>query len=458
MIPFEGKYAKSALIMADGPVDNETQSQITRLVNHPAFTEDIRFMPDYHAGKGAVIGFTMPLPASGFVVPNVVGVDVGCGMFFFQWVDSEAASVSLRENREEIDTLIREFVPTNTDVHTNPMRVFDMKHLFPWKEVTESNRQFCLAYNKRYGFDMKPTEYTMEWFQHKCSQIGMDFKRAVLSVGTLGGGNHFIELSDKGVIIHSGSRQFGKCVAEYWQKTPAMNQRKKAELEFGERLSSIKALTKTAKYKHLRHEIPNMIKKWKDDLGLNKKSTQEKELDYLEGEDAQGYLTDMIFAQAYASWNRRYMVSLMLRGECLGQFFEKLYPVPNIIETVHNYIDFRDFIIRKGAVRSYEGEPLILPFNMEDGTLICEGRSNREWNFSAPHGAGRLLSRRQAKENIKDTEAVKQRMREKGVYASIVPADEAKEAYKDPAMIEEAIQPTAKVIDRCKPIITIKGE
>lgn len=188
MISFEGKYAKSALVMADGPVDAETQSQIVQLTNHPAFTEDIRFMPDYHAGKGAVIGFTMPLPSTGFVVPNVVGVDIGCGMIFVRWAQPELACIKLKRMQGRIDALIRGFIPTNTDVQTNYDHIFSMERIFPWDDVSKANHSFCRAYNETYGFNMQPTIYTYKWFQDKCEQVGMNAERAVASVGTLGGG------------------------------------------------------------------------------------------------------------------------------------------------------------------------------------------------------------------------------------------------------------------------------
>jgi RNA-splicing ligase RtcB len=179
-----------------------------------------------------------------------------------------------------------------------------------------------------------------------------------------------------------------------------------------------------------------------------------QELSFLEGEDVIGYLTDMHFAQTYAKINRNIILHkiamLLFNDEKVASAITS-----NSIETVHNYINFNDFVIRKGAISSYKGEYMIIPFNMEDGVLICEGKSNPEWNFSAPHGAGRVGSRAWAKENLSLTEA-ETRMKEKGIYTSCLPIDELKGAYKDPEVIEKAIEPTATIIDRLKPILNMK--
>jgi RNA-splicing ligase RtcB len=193
-------------------------------------------------------------------------------------------------------------------------------------------------------------------------------------------------------------------------------------------------------------EIKAQIKKARADLGLD--AVVSDELQYLDGANAKGYLYDMIFAQKYAEVNRAYIASTILK--ILG--FNEM----DRIETVHNFIDFRDFIIRKGSVRSYVGERFILPFNMRDGILICEGKSNPEWNYSAPHGAGRVMSRAQAKKNIKLENFAKQM---DGIFSTSVcnsTLDEAPDAYKDAKVIEAAIEPTAKILARIKPIMNMK--
>ena len=199
-------------------------------------------------------------------------------------------------------------------------------------------------------------------------------------------------------------------------------------------------------------EIGKAIKKLKADLGMSNKVA--KALDYIEGEDMQGYLTDMIFAQAYAAENRR-LISIQII-DAFNQPTASHVDVISSIETVHNYIDFNDFVIRKGAISAHAGELMIIPFNMEDGILFCVGKGNEEWNQSAPHGAGRVASRAQAKKDF-SSEVAKKRMEEKGIYTSAVPVDEVKEAYKDPKIIEEAIEPTATILDRIKPVINLKS-
>jgi len=256
--------------------------------------------------------------------------------------------------------------------------------------------------------------------------------------------NHFIEfgVSEKTenicATIHTGSRQLGLKVCEYWQNAPARRKQEDNQIKFGEGLKNIKATMKGEK-------ISKAIKKLKADLGMDNKVA--RGLDYLEGEDMQGYLADMVFCQIYAYENRKAISTEIIRILGFGD--------PIRLETVHNCIDFNDFVIRKGAVSAHKGEIFILPFNMEDGILLCKGKGNEEWNQSAPHGAGRIGSRAEAKRNF-SADIARKRMESKGIYTSAVPVDEVKEAYKDPKIIEEAIEPTAKIIDRIIPIMNMK--
>lgn len=442
MIEFKGKYTTAKVMINE--IDETCASQIVEITNHPAFTNKIVIMPDTHAGKGSVIGFTMPLGAK--VVPNTIGVDIGCGM-----LSTELYGFSFNEEElAQLDIEIRKTVPFGFEVLKKTS--YNMKKDFPWNKVSEENRAFCLAFNNTFNASMKPTVYNYEWFENKCRQINMNFERAINSIGTLGGGNHFIEI-DKSketgnfwLTIHTGSRQFGSQICKYWQNAPTENRIKESKLKFKHELLLIKAIF-TGKS---RKEIPEMIKKLKAELGLDNKVM--KGLDYIEGKDVQGYLADMIFAQAYASENRHEILKK------IWQIFEMPNTesdVPKFIESVHNYIDFKDFMIRKGAISAHKGEVVIIPFNMEDGILICEGLGNSEWNNSAPHGAGRIKSRSQAKMEL-SADVAKDRMESKGIFTSVVPVDEVKEAYKDPKVIEEAIKPTVKIIDRLIPIMNLK--
>lgn len=257
--------------------------------------------------------------------------------------------------------------------------------------------------------------------------------------------NHFIEIGkddndDYWFVIHTGSRNFGKCVCDYWQNMAFKVICDAKNEEFRNRIEEIRE-----NYKGM--EIKKKIKETRKELGLDvfRNDKLSKDLQWLEGEDAHGYLYDMIFAQKYAEVNRAYIAKVILN-------IIKVDEVDRI-ETVHNFIDFRDFVIRKGAIRSYVGERMIIPFNPRDGILICEGKSNTDWNCSAPHGAGRLMSRTRAKKSISD-EMTEKAM--EGVFASEKPKDESPLAYKDSKIIEESLKPTCTIINRIKPIINMK--
>jgi RNA-splicing ligase RtcB len=434
MIPFTGKHT-TAKVMID-QIDEATTGQIIQMTNHPAFTNYMAIMPDTHYGAGATIGLTMLMGDK--LIPNVVGKDINCGMLLMILDGFE-----LTMTRVKLDALIRAAVPFGEEVRDRP--IYNMASDFPWKKTTALNIKFCREFNERFNADMRATFYDYKWFEAKCNQIGMNVKRAVNSIGTLGGGNHFIELGKSKetgktcVTIHTGSRQLGSKVCEYWQSAPARRKEAEKDAKFAEGLKEIKATLKGEK-------ISKAIKKLRADLGM--KNKMDKGLEYIEGKDTQGYLADMIFCQIYAQENRKAIASEITK--VLGVDFTDDY-----IETVHNYINFEDFIIRKGAVSANEGEIFILPFNMEDGLLVCKGKGNEEWNNSAPHGAGRIGSRADAKKKFSSEIAMK-RMEGKGIYTSCIPVDEVKEAYKDPKVIEEAIEPTADIIDRVIPIMNFK--
>ena len=256
--------------------------------------------------------------------------------------------------------------------------------------------------------------------------------------------NHFIEFGvseETGNLcatIHCGSRQFGLKICDYWQNAPARRKLVEKKAKFDRGLKEIKAALKGK-------AISRAIKKLRSDLGMANK--MDKSLDYLQGEDMYGYLADMMFCQIYAYENRRIIAQEVIKILDIGE--------PLRLETVHNCINFEDFVIRKGAVSAHKGEIFILPFNMEDGILLCKGKGNEEWNNSAPHGAGRIGSRAQAKKDF-SSEVAKKRMEAKDIYTSTIPVDEVKEAYKDPKIIEKAIEPTAEIIDRIIPIMNMK--
>lgn len=434
MFEVKGKYSTAKIMIND--VEDSCMSQIHHFVNHLAFTNPISIMPDTHAGKGSVIGFTMEMPEK--LVPNVVGVDIGCGMLS---INVGKCDISF----EALDEKIRKAVPFGVNIHDNA--VINLKNDFPWKRATSLAEKFFVAYRSKFGIMAIPIRYSMDWFLEKCNAIGGGARRIINSLGTLGGGNHFIETGvddngDNWITIHTGSRNFGKRICDYWQGKAVKFLRNDKRDQLQARIAEIKEEYKT-ETRMIKEKIAEAKKDLNLDVGIDMKGCE-----WLEDQSAVGYLIDMIFAQVYAEVNREYISRLIV--DVLD------VDVHDKIETVHNFIDFNDFIIRKGAIRSYAGERMIIPFNMRDGILLCEGKSNPEWNYSAPHGAGRVMSRAQAKKKL-NVDEFKQQM--DGIYSTSVNAstiDEAPGAYKDAKIIEDAIGPTADIISRIKPVHNMK--
>lgn len=408
MLPYKGEYGEASVWI--DKIDSATVQQIYEFLNHPAFTNPISVMPDTHKGNGVVIGFTMEMTDK--VIPNVIGVDIGCRMLSMYMPDN---ILDGGWTREGLDISIRDAVPFGTSVRKEAIKI-------DWKGANYGLINMSYYLNKKYnimepgqpikaGCGKMPPTVNVKWIEKKCEQIGMNFDRAMKSLGTLGGGNHFIEIgkSEKTgnyvITVHTGSRQLGQKIAIYWQRV--------------------------ARKYCKEHGLPNV----RGDLA------------YLEGEDMYDYLMDMAFAQFYADQN-----SVLIAREII-----KILMIDPVkwISTTHNYVDPEDMIIRKGAIASYKNREMIIPFSMEDGLLICKGKSNPRWNYSAPHGAGRLGSRRWAKENLSLDEA-RSRMAEKDIYCSKLPLDETKLAYKDPKIIEESIADTADIVDRIYPVIAMK--
>lgn len=442
MFEIKGKYA-TAKVFTDN-IDDKCYSQIINFVNHPAFINEICIMPDTHAGIGSVIGFTMRLTDK--VIPNVIGVDIGCGIqsvFLNEDIDSKSLPV--------IDQKIRELIPFGFDIRKEPLEEIEW---FPFEKVKETAIKFAKNYDTLFKKDIREfiPDYSMEYFENKCKEIGIDFKKALCSLGTLGGGNHFIEIGKTQLnryvcTVHTGSRNFGLKIANYWQKKAELQIDKTKEME-----SAIKEMIELKKKEGKQIEIPDEIKRLKQEYLKGMYKTK-KELRYLENEDAYGYLFDMIFAQEYASFNRSIIRNLIVENI----FNEKYIVWPYLLDTVHNYIDVRDMIIRKGAISSYSYDTVVIPFNMRDGLIIGSGKSNKEWNFSAPHGAGRLMSRSQAKEKL-DLEKYKSQM--EGIFSTSIcdnTLDESPDAYKDTELIKELIKPTIDIRYTIKPVLNLKA-
>jgi len=427
MIQLKGKYTDAQIYIDE--VEDGLLSQIYEVINSP--TSDglkVKIMPDCHVGSGICVGFTMELGS--WLNSGQIGVDIGCGML------SSRFSKKYNLNLSEIDVDIKNAVPMGFRTHDEAVFRF-----IPFAEVQEVADKFVKQYNAKFGTSYEAPTYNEKWLSSRLKAMKMDENKFWNAIGTLGGGNHFIEIGidsnkDYWVTVHTGSRNFGLKVADYWNNI-ARSQTISAPDVYAKELDEIKKNT------YPLNLIPQKIQELKDKykIGVNK--------EYLHGDNMIGYLFDMIFAQKYAEWNRMTITNLIKDVIGISKFEE-------VVSTVHNYIDPKDMIIRKGAVASYIGEKIIIPFNQRDGILLCEGKSNPDWNFSGPHGAGRKWSRSKAKEMV-TVEQVKKSM--KGIYTTSVckeTLDESAFAYKNSETIEGAIEPTVNIIDRIKPILNIK--
>lgn len=406
MLEINGKFC-TAKVFID-TVEDTAKEQIKTLCDQ-SFVEGckIRIMPDVHAGAGCVIGFTADLGAR--VIPNIVGVDIGCGMLT---VDLGFNDVDF----EKLDRIIREKIPSGKDVQPGRLiRLPEIQNLHCYRELK-------------------------------------DAKRLERSVGSLGGGNHFIEIDvdDEGrryLVIHSGSRNLGKQVAEIYQKM-AIEIHRGIEEYWAERDRVITEY----KAQGRRKEIEATLKEMKKAFQLKVTEVPE-ELCYLEGKYRDMYLHDMQFCQQFAHLNRFMMAKLILNN-----LFGKEVEDFEHFETVHNYIDMESNIIRKGAVSAKNGEKLLIPINMRDGSLICIGKGNEDWNCSAPHGAGRLFSRNTAKDKFTVEEFQKSM---EGIFSTCISdrtLDESPMAYKNMDDIVNNITPTADIIKVIKPVYNFKAE
>lgn len=398
MLELQGKY-NTAKVFTD-VVDETSIAQVIELCNQGFVSgSKIRMMPDIHAGAGCTIGTTMTIKDK--VCPNLVGVDIGCGMYTLQ----------LKEKHIEfgkLDEIIRQYIPSGFNVRVTAHRL---------AEQTRLSELRCLKHINR--------------------------DRAEMSIGTLGGGNHFIEVDKDDedslyLVIHSGSRHLGKEVANYYQNLGYEKLNCCDENE-------IKTLVKTLKATGKQQQIEAEIKKLKS----VKRTNIPKDLAYVEGTDFDDYLHDMEIVQEFAMLNRRAMADVIIRQM-------KLHVVDEFT-TTHNYIDIQNHILRKGAVSAETGEKLLIPINMRDGSLLCVGKGNEDWNCSAPHGAGRLMSRAAAKESFTVSEF---RNQMRGIYTTSVNSstlDECPMTYKSINDIVDNIGPTAEIIKIIKPVYNFKA-
>lgn len=398
MVTVQGLYNTAVCYASE--LEDAARSQIQAVCDRPEFSGcKIRIMPDVHAGKGCTIGTTMTIRDK--IVPSMVGVDIGCGM--------ETVALAEREmDFEKLDLLIRREIPYGREVRGEP---------HPLNAEIDLTRLRCAG--------------------------RVNLNRAMRSIGSLGGGNHFIEVdrAEDGrlfLVVHSGSRHLGREVAEFYQDEGRRALWGGGANQIQEAIAQMKA---QGRFREIQKTISELKKEHTLDIP--------RDLAYVEGRLFEDYLHDMKLTQRFAALNRKAMVDVILSG--LGLTAVETFT------TIHNYIDTEAMILRKGAVSARSGEKLLIPINMRDGSLICVGRGNVEWNCSAPHGAGRLMSRRAAFSTLSMEEFRKEMA---GVYTTCVlpdTLDESPMAYKSMDEIVTQIGPTAKIAAHIRPVYNFKA-
>ena len=400
MIEIIGQY-NTAKCFTD-EMEDIAYEQIKAVCDTQAYASSkIRIMPDVHAGKGCTIGTTMTITDK--ISPSMVGVDIGCGMLtvYLGKIDIDF---------EKLDNVVHS-IPCGRNVWEGRSERFDLTML-------------------------------------RCYRNLRDTKRLERSLGTLGGGNHFIELDEdedggKYLVIHSGSRNLGTQVAEYYQNI-AVDLNTGKEEYFKQRDEIIASYKQEGRRSEIQATIKALEKEFKA-----KSPTLPRDLCYLYGSFMEDYLHDIDICQKFAERNRERMAEIIL-DNCVWKAIESF-------GTIHNYIDVKEMTLRKGSVSAKSGEKLLIPINMRDGSLICIGKGNEDWNCSAPHGAGRIMSRSAAFERLTMEEYEREMA---GIYSTcVVPdtLDESPMAYKSMAHIVTNIEPTAEIICKIKPIYNFKA-
>ncbi len=400
MIEIKGKV-NTAVCYAT-VVEDEAIEQIRRMCDHE-FTagSKIRIMPDVHAGKGCTIGTTMTITDK--AVPNIVGVDIGCGMYT---VNLGKVDIDF----EKVDE-VAHYIPSGKNVWDGRMERFNLTDLCCYRSLKQA-------------------------------------KRLERSLGTLGGGNHFIEIEcsadgTKYLVIHSGSRNLGKQVAEIYQKLAVDLNMGKSEY-FKSRDELIRTYKEQGRRSEIQAALKEMEKAW-----TAKEPTVPADLCYLYGTYLEDYLHDVEICQRFAKRSRERMAEIILEKTGLSAV--------SSFHTIHNYIDTKEMILRKGSIAAHDGELVLIPINMRDGSVLARGKGNSEWNFSAPHGAGRIMSRTKAKETL-DLEEYRKTMT--GIYTTSVnesTLDEAPMAYKSLEDIIDVIIESVDIIEVLKPIYNFKA-
>ena len=401
MEEIRGKY-NTAISFAK-VIEDSAREQIRRMCNYE-FTKDskIRIMPDVHAGKGCTIGTTMTVTDK--AVPNIVGVDIGCGMYT---VKLETDSLDF----EKIDEAAH-YIPSRRNIWESRQEKFDLTELYCYRSLKET-------------------------------------RRIEKSLGTLGGGNHFIEIdrAEDGtfyLVIHTGSRNLGKQVAEIYQRL-AIDLAKGKDKFFQQKEEIIAVYKSLGRKKEIQAKLKELEKEYR-----GKQANMPEDLCFVYGKYFHQYLHDMELCQTFARRNRELIAKILLgKAGITGG---------NAFHTTHNYIDVEDLIIRKGAIAAHKGEKVLIPINMRDGSVLAVGKGNPDWNFSAPHGAGRIMSRGDAKIKL-SMDDYKNSMA--GIYTTSISEgtlDESPQAYKTLDDILDVIGDTVEIIDVMKPVYNFKAE
>ncbi len=400
MIEIRGRY--NTAICYTPALEKTSEGQIRAVCDQECFAgSKIRIMPDVHAGMGCTIGTTMTITDK--VVPGMVGVDIGCGM--------ETVKLAEREiDFAQLDEVIRRNIPSGRDIRSKEHELNDLINL----------EQLCCAED-------------------------VDLIRARRSIGTLGGGNHFIEVdrNEAGelfLVVHSGSRHLGNQVARYYQEEGFNALCGSARFQIEEVIRTLKEQDRTK-------EIEKTLKELRKQRAME--TPVPKALAYVEGCLFEEYIHDMKIVQHFAMLNRKAITDVIMTNMGLTKTEE--------FTTIHNYIDTDNMILRKGAVSAQRGEKLLIPINMRDGSLICIGKGNPEWNYSAPHGAGRLFSRKEAFDNLSMADYQREMS---GIFTTSVnrrTLDEAPMAYKPIDEIVGQIGETAEIVERIRPVYNFKA-
>lgn len=452
MKPHNATQDEAKVFLPKSQIDLGTMKQMRQQIEH-ASVRHPRFMPDCHRGKGCCVGFTGMLTTC--IVPQWIGNDIGCGVCTYP-----LGSVPDAMGLEKFEALLLSIIPTGTETLEGPsVTRAQMEDVL--RTSREDARRFARAYEERFGVSITPyvPDYSYEWFLSLCRRCGINVNRDVFcSLGTLGGGNHFVEVNvlqpfdqdealgvaeapgerELYLTIHSGSRQFGQALCKYHQDKIS-SQRRVDWQAFADNLKKARRKVKVPKELH------------RIETEMRATLEAERHAPYLEGEEMYAYCFDMILAQHLAGLNRRVMIRNVLEEISVE------YNPDDLIESVHNYIDMNDMVIRKGAIAAHEGQQCIVALNMRDGSLLCRGKGNQDWNYSCAHGAGRRYARDQAaaKLSMKEFEADME-----GIVCSVVQKetlDESPAAYKDSNLILRHIEPTVTIETVLRPVICLKG-